>query len=595
MIASAAPTTTLIRLEVRDSQTGRAVVPDLLQIDGRDMNDLFDAAGRGDLVVAPGRHTIRVRANGYHEMNTHQSPEPGQQITNVLLLDPLTPPQALTAALNCCSEPGSARLSGYVVDEATGQGVSGTTVTIAAADASATTDIEGFYSWDLQRMAEPEHRIHDVVFTKAGYQLSVLRNVLIESASQNVVNVRLAPGSGTRVEDHSARRGRMQATQLDGQPPLDESAGGEAPKVSASSIPQPLTLQAAPTSIRVGHNCNTSTTCTTVETVSMETYVKHVLPAEWFSSWTSNSLKAGAIAIRSYGGYYVYHPIVPASYDICDTTSCQVYGSGTASSTNTAVDATAGLYVVDASGNIGRAEYSAENNDSGSCADCFTINNPNDAICLSDSVCCGFPTNGHGRGMCQWGTQRWSQQGQVYTWIVDHYYSAYGWTQADLTAPPVIMQQPASQEVCAGTIVMFQVVATGGGTLTYQWQKNNVNLTNTGHYSGVTTDTLTVSSIDGADVGSYHCIVSNGGSVTSSDASLTLKQLVAADFDQDCDVDDQDVQLFLPCLTGANQPIAGGCALKNIDGDTDIDASDFGLLQRCLSGPGVTPDLNCAD
>lgn len=43
---------------------------------------------------------------------------------------------------------------------------------------------------------------------------------------------------------------------------------------------------------------------------SLDAYVKYVLPAEWYSCWGAlaqgiNSLKAGAVAIRSYGIYYV--------------------------------------------------------------------------------------------------------------------------------------------------------------------------------------------------------------------------------------------------------------------------------------------------
>lgn len=193
---------------------------------------------------------------------------------------------------------------------------------------------------------------------------------------------------------------------------------------------------AAPTSIRVGRNCSCKS-CSSVVTVSMETYVKRVLPHEWISSWDADSLKAGAIVIRSYGAWHVYHPIA-SNYDICDTTCCQVYGTTQYTSTDNAVNATAGIYLVDSNNNIPRAEYSAENNDSNGgdgCGDCYTSNKPNDGICLSDSVCCGYTKNGHGRGMCQWGSQRWAaNRGKSYTWIVDHYFNAFGWTRKNLTS-----------------------------------------------------------------------------------------------------------------------------------------------------------------
>jgi len=89
--------------------------------------------------------------------------------------------------------------------------------------------------------------------------------------------------------------------------------------------------------------------------------------------------------------------------------------------------------------------------------------------------------------------------------------------------PPTITQQPAAQNVCPGSTAVFSVTATGEGTLTYQWQKNQVNLSNGGHYSGVTTATLTISNADSNDAASYRCVVTAGcGSVTSNSATLTV-------------------------------------------------------------------------
>ena len=89
--------------------------------------------------------------------------------------------------------------------------------------------------------------------------------------------------------------------------------------------------------------------------------------------------------------------------------------------------------------------------------------------------------------------------------------------------PPSIVQHPSNQTVDPGGSAGFSVVAAGSSPLSYQWQKNQVNLSDGGHYSGCTTATLTVTSADGNDVASYRCVVSNPyGTATSNAAALTL-------------------------------------------------------------------------
>jgi subtilisin-like proprotein convertase family protein len=97
-----------------------------------------------------------------------------------------------------------------------------------------------------------------------------------------------------------------------------------------------------------------------------------------------------------------------------------------------------------------------------------------------------------------------------------------------LKAAPAVTSQPAAQNVCAGAIATFSLTATGGGTLTYQWQTNNVNLSNGSHYSGCTNAALWVTNVSGADTVNYRCVVSGDcGVITSSIAGLTLKSATA--------------------------------------------------------------------
>ncbi|MBW8483146.1 SpoIID/LytB domain-containing protein [Actinomadura parmotrematis] len=82
-----------------------------------------------------------------------------------------------------------------------------------------------------------------------------------------------------------------------------------------------------------------------VDRVAFKTYVKNVLPNEWVPSWPRESLRAGAVAVKSYGWYWALHSAARTPwgqcYDVKDTTANQVYRPGSAlAATSAAVDAT---------------------------------------------------------------------------------------------------------------------------------------------------------------------------------------------------------------------------------------------------------------
>jgi hypothetical protein len=84
--------------------------------------------------------------------------------------------------------------------------------------------------------------------------------------------------------------------------------------------------------------------------------------------------------------------------------------------------------------------------------------------------------------------------------------------------PPTITTQPASTTVAAGQTATFSVVASGTGTLTYQWRRNGAAI------SGATAASFTTAATTTADSGAQFTVaVSNaGGTVVSSAATLTV-------------------------------------------------------------------------
>ena len=63
----------------------------------------------------------------------------------------------------------------------------------------------------------------------------------------------------------------------------------------------------------------------TVNTVGMEDYLKGVVPSEMPTSWPVNAVRSQAVAARSYASRLMKDAASGTGYDICDTTSCQVY------------------------------------------------------------------------------------------------------------------------------------------------------------------------------------------------------------------------------------------------------------------------------
>ncbi|MEO6703056.1 MAG: SpoIID/LytB domain-containing protein, partial [Jatrophihabitantaceae bacterium] len=106
---------------------------------------------------------------------------------------------------------------------------------------------------------------------------------------------------------------------------------------------------------------NVGGSATVVNRLSLDDYARGVVPSEMPASWQAAAVQAQAVAARSYARYFVNHPR-DTNYDICDTTSCQVYGGMNAeqAASNTAVSATANRVLTYAGSTI-FAEFSASN------------------------------------------------------------------------------------------------------------------------------------------------------------------------------------------------------------------------------------------
>jgi SpoIID/LytB domain protein len=99
----------------------------------------------------------------------------------------------------------------------------------------------------------------------------------------------------------------------------------------------------------------------TINHIPLETYLRGVVPLESPASWQPAALQAQSVAARTYAAYH-RSQAGARSYDLCDTTACQVYGGYNAevASTNAAILASSGQIRLYGNQPI-IAEYSASN------------------------------------------------------------------------------------------------------------------------------------------------------------------------------------------------------------------------------------------
>ena len=419
----------VVNLRFLDAVTGQALTPRVVMVnlgmrEAVVLPGTVPADGRLSLLLAPGEYALSASMPGYHPIGMALSVTPEPLPPYELYLDPLDPPKEVsTAFLWSLRRPGQMVVVGFVMDETSGQPIEGVQVSVLGHQGSVLTDSRGAFllQFPVQDERGKPQRYATLLLQKAGYRTLRLEQVEIWSEGDWIYRLRMAPGSGTDSMD--MRSPRHRATAPCEGCPLTEALSDKADQSALSGLsgladaggqgqfmpaaPAPIVL---PKYIRVGRNCTTRTNCQRVEVYTLETYCKGVITSEWYACWGNvaggmESLKAGAVAVRSYGVSFVYSPAT-STYDICDSTSCQVFTGNQTSNGNAAVDATTGYVLLTASGNIARAEYSAENNNAG-CGDGYS-GTGSSWPCIYDPVCRGFATNGHGRGMCQWGSARWA-------------------------------------------------------------------------------------------------------------------------------------------------------------------------------------------
>ncbi len=222
-------------------------------------------------------------------------------------------------------------------------------------------------------------------------------------------------------------------------PALDPARLTPPPTLESLLAPQAAGALTPPVNIRVFHHfanhkfsddygglCwNASTpsepTISSTTTYSFEQYVKWVVPAEVGAAGPIGSVRAQAVAARSYAWRRILDR-TSQTYDVTDWTDYQFMCPGKEhSGSNAAVDATRGQYAA-YGGTVINAMYSAENADP-----TLTYSSTGGSPFLSavdDPVSFGWARNGHGWGMSQNGAYRWALwYGWDYQKILTHYYT----------------------------------------------------------------------------------------------------------------------------------------------------------------------------
>ncbi len=150
---------------------------------------------------------------------------------------------------------------------------------------------------------------------------------------------------------------------------------------------------------------------------------------------------------------------------------------------------------------------------------------------------------------------------------------------------PSITTQPANQTVTVGQAATFSVMAAGTAPLTYQWQKNNANI------SGATAASYTTpATVTGDNGATFRIIVTNSvTNITSNSATLTVNPVITSSPGTDVTTYHNDIartgqNTTETKLTQANVNSATFGLLRNLSVDGRVDAEPLYLSQLSVGG-----------
>jgi hypothetical protein len=141
---------------------------------------------------------------------------------------------------------------------------------------------------------------------------------------------------------------------------------------------------------------------------------------------------------------------------------------------------------------------------------------------------------------------------------------------------PTVVTQPGSRNIVAGTILELTTEAVGSPTLTYEWRKGGVLLTNDGRITGANTGNLRIFKTNLDDAGSYQCTVRNNTGTAQSQAATVL-------------VINNNRVLFAEHTRGDNGGLAGIRIMLHSLGNEHVMQFTLALPIGQLLNPIVTP------
>jgi len=198
--------------------------------------------------------------------------------------------------------------------------------------------------------------------------------------------------------------------------------GGGRPAVKVTAATQSAGPLTPPLFIRVLHraenHCRAYAQPGEIDLIDFETYVAHVLPAEIYASWPTATLRAQAIAARTFAWYHILHS-QNDRWDVTDWADYQMFCDDHQAPTNKAALDTAGEYMAYGNNLPILAQYSAQNGHP-----TLPLGSVPYLQSVPDPVDMGETRYGHGHGMSQIGAARWAYRHDwnVYQ-ILHHYYA----------------------------------------------------------------------------------------------------------------------------------------------------------------------------